>query len=272
MEAELEAERALYWLDGEARLGAVKDARAVERRHRTRSAARGWRAFQLMEEAIGPIGADDGSCPKLAKKEEELAYFIGIVGGANALLDDQAGGGQVGIPVDLLRQVGRASRCLDDERWWGVPTAIEASVWAMVPGTAPDGVDPWTALDEAASRGEAQGVHIARAMHARVAANAGNDAQVRKAIAAFESETPAPPPGIALLEDYGRLIAQHEADLVWTRARGYRAESLGPLPGDGDSTAAGSGGDDPFEGDPFAEDPFATDEPDDTDTPDPETP
>jgi len=281
MEAELTAERALYWYEGERRLAAVKDARVVQRRHHTVAAARGWRAYQALDAALGPLG--QGECPRLKRDEDQLAYFIGLVGGANALLEDQAGGGRVGVPTEVLREVGRASECLDDERWYHVPAAIQGAVWAMVPGTAPDGVDPWDALDQAARKGEAKGVHLARSLQVRVAANAGREDQVKRGLTAFATPSGAPPAEIALLEDYGTMVARHESDLMWTRARGYRARDLGQVPGDASGTDAGSGGQDPFAGDPFAGDdadpfaedggdPFAEDDAPDTDTPETETP
>lgn len=256
MEAELEAERAMYALQGEAQLVAVKDARAVQRRQSTLAARRQWRAYQRLGRVMGPLGE---SCPKLRNREEELVWFIGILGGTMAVLGDSEGGGEVGVPIGVVKEVARAGTCLDDEDWWSVPSALQASVWAMIPGTAPEGVDPFDALEEAANRGETQGMHLARAIQMKVSSVAGRDDRVKEGILAFNEATRSPPAEFALLEDYARKMALHEADLLWTRAGGYRAPTLGELPGDGADDSPGSGAD-PFADDPFAEgggDPFA---------------
>src|SRR5690606_22636498 len=117
--------------------------------------------------------------------------------------------------------------------------AMRAAVWATVPGSAPEGVDPWALLDRAAEGGEAHGVRLARALQAVIASNNGRPDVVRHAVRSFaRSRAEVPPhPEYALFDDYAHVLVRHESDLLWTRAAGHRTLELGVLPGD---AAAGS--------------------------------
>lgn len=258
MEAELDAARAVKLLEGAVLQATVKDARENERRYRADAARRLWRAWANLEAEYGPVGEE---CPTLRKEEDEFTYLLGLVGGANALLQDQASGGQVGVPTNILGLVGRGARCLDSARWWELPAALEAGSWAMVPGRGPEGVDPWLALSEAAARGDASGVRVGRAIQAQLAANAGRRDDLTDAIKGFAAATAATPsdPDYALLDVYAEMVVRHQSDLVWTEHRGYRARALGELPWD--AAEADPDEPDPFGGDPFADDPFADDTP-----------
>ena len=190
------------------------------------------------------------------KEQDEVVVLVGIVGGVLALLRDKASGGTVGIPLDRINAAGRAASCLDNERWWYAPQALQAASWATVPGTAPDDVDPWVLLEESATKGDETGVRFARALQVRIAINSGlNDVAVQgiKAHAQTLKETPTPEEW-NLLDEYSRLVSLHESDLLWTAAAGHRTLDFGELPGDQNEPA----GADPFAADPFAADPFAT--------------
>ncbi len=266
MEAELAAERAMKNLDGEARLIAVKDARNHERRLHTLAASRQWRAFNLLEQEMGVVGE---TCPKLNKPEDQLTWFIGILSGALALVEDMKGGGEIGVPMDTMRRVARGAQCLDDAQWWSVPSALEASVWAMVPGTAPEGVDAFEALHAAAERGDAAGMLMARGLQLNVSALSGRDDEVRKGLEALLEGQMNPPAAYVLLHTYAHDMAQHESDLLWTRATGHRGPGLTSLPPDDNPPETGSTVD-PFGTDPFGADPFSSSESDSTTQPSPE--
>lgn len=251
MEAQLQAERAWFSLTGDARAAEVTDARERERRLRAITAVRLERAFGDLERHFGPVGE---GCPKLRNDEDELAYLLGLVGGSAALLQDQSSGGTVGVTTDRLGKVARGAACLDDERWWHVPAALRAGSWAMVPGSGPADVEPWQALADAAARGDATGMRLARAVQAQVAANAGRSDDVKAAVRAFGAVTATPDPAYRLLDVHASVLVRHQADLIWVAARGHRAPGIGPLP---DDSAAAASSPDPFGADPFASDPFA---------------
>ncbi|TVQ93611.1 MAG: hypothetical protein EA397_03995 [Deltaproteobacteria bacterium] len=270
MAHQIDAERAWATLDGPQRVAEVTDARERERRARATTAGRLNRAYGHVEARFGTIGE---SCPKMRNEEDELTYLLGLIAGAGALLQDQASGGSQGVTTDRLQHVARGAACLDDHRWWHVPSALRAGTWASVPGTAPEGVDPWDALDRAAASGEEQGMLVARAIQAQLAANAGRTEIVERALTkAYASSEPAVAEYL-MLDVNARAILQHQLDLLWVKARGHRSVEPGKLPGRPGLSSAPTN--DPFGEDPFGEDPFASGDdsapgPDDADPPDPE--
>ena len=252
-EAELRVARAKTNLrnDPVGKASEIKDARALADRLNAEAALRFDRAWTHLEDHYGTLGTD--VCPRVNTKDE-VVVLVGIVGGVLALLRDKASGGSVGIPLDRINAAGRAASCLDNERWWHAPQALQAASWATVPGTAPDGVDPWALLEESATKGDATGVRFARALQVRIAINSGlNDVASSgiKAHAQTLKETSTPEEW-NLLDEYSRLVSLHESDLLWTAAEGHRTIDFGELPGDEDDAATA---------DPFAADPFASNEP-----------
>jgi hypothetical protein len=249
-EAELDAGRGLRAPAPD--LGEVEDANLREARAHRQAAGRFLSAWRHLEAEYGPVGE---GCPRLPG-DEGVLYLLGLYAGVNALLHDRAGGGTLGVPMDIPAAVARGSDCLDDARWWHAPRAMRAAADAMVPGLAPRGVDPWVALEAAAAASDPTGVRLGRGLQVLIAANAGRSGDVAhglRAHAAALSSNPADP-AWALLDEYARLVSLHEADLVWTAAAGHRAPALGPLPGD--ARAAPAGPEDPFAGDdPFAASP-----------------
>ena len=241
------------------RTAEIKDARIREQRIHTMAGARFYRSYQQLEATWG--NPDEG-CPNIASRDE-IVYLLGLFSGINALLHDRAGGGELEVPMDLLPRIARASECLDNESWWQVPAAFQAAIWATVPGSGPDDIDPWQALEDAASKGESSGVRLARAVQVLIAANAGQTALVEQGIQAHASSLAATPsqPEWALLDEYARLVTLHQSDLIWTESEGVRTSTLGLLPGPtaGEAPAAPFGEEDPFGAeDPFGEaDPFA---------------
>ena len=251
-EAELDAARAMRNFKelGEVRADEVVDARLRAQRHHALAAARFERGWQHLL-AQYP-GLDAGECPRI-KERDEFVAILGMVGGVLALFHDRAGGGEVGVPLDRPLGATRAAQCFANEAWWSVPQAIAGGSWATVPGSAPEGVDPWAHLDDAAVRGDATGTRVARAIQVLIAANSGRDDVLEPAIEAFAAVEAAPDPDWVLLDEYARLVVQHQSDLIWTRARGHRTRSLGVLPSTDAETdlVPLTGDDDPFGSDPF---------------------
>ncbi|NOY26720.1 MAG: hypothetical protein GXP62_12680, partial [Oligoflexia bacterium] len=157
----------------------------------------------------------------------------------------------VGVPLNQILEVGRATVCLDDARWWGIPSAARYTAWATVPGSGPADVDPWAGLADAAARGDAQGQGIPRALWLFSAANAGKADLVREILDDWPALDPNPDPSTAdnwpLLDSYARVIARHEADLLWIAAQGHRAPAPpAPPPLIQAAPADPFGGADPF--------------------------
>jgi hypothetical protein len=260
-QAELDVARAKETLSalGDGRMPEIIDAGLEADRHNAMAARRFDRAWVHLEALYGPIGAIDGECPKV-KEKDEIVFLIGLLSGTLSVLRDRTSGGSLDLPLDRINAVGRAAGCLDDARWWNTPSAIQAAAWATVPGTAPDGVEPWAMLAEAADGGDSTGVRVARALQVRIAANAGLSEDVAAGIKkhADSLEQTKTPEEWSLLDEYARLVTLHESDLLWTDAEGHRTRVLGELPGDSDSALTGPA----LGADPFADDPFSAPTPD----------
>ena len=235
-------------------LAAVTDARLTRMRTHTRTARRFYRSFQHLETAFGSA---DQACPSI-KKNEEVVYLLGLLGGLFSVLHNGVGGREAGVPLDTVAKVGRAATCLDNERWWHLPKTIQASAWACIPGSGPEGVDPWSIMNEEATAGDLAGMRAARAVLALVAANAGQTDTLESAIQAHAASIATVPsdPEWVLLDEIALALSLHESDLIWTEAKGHRTPTFGELPNSAPPPTDEVPN--PFdEGDPFAEAPAA---------------
>ena len=204
----------------------ARDARIAEQRHHAVAAQRFYTAFGQLE---GEFGAPGDECPDL-EEEDELFYLLGLSAGMLALVHDRAAEGTSGVPMDIPQVVARAATCLENDRWWGGPMALQAVVWAMVPGAAPDGSDPWEFLTTASNLGEAQGVRLARAFQVQILDATGRSEELREAIAqhAESMASTSGDPEWQLLDGYATRMILHISDRVWTAERGHRTP-LGDL-------------------------------------------
>lgn len=250
--AQLDGAFARYHFEGEQKLAGVLDARYREERAHTAAAYRYKRAWDQLEEAYGPVGAD--ACPNI-KEKDEIVYLMGLYAGIHGMLHDQAGGGKVGISFDTLGKVARGTACLDNERWWQVPDAFKWAAYATLDNRE-DG-DPWEELAKTATAGDATGIRLARAVHVMIAGNADRTDDLTAALTAHATsrdEVPADPAWIAM-DRYAFDVSRHESDRLWMATKGHRTPTFGDLPfeeavEDGGGTNP-FGGDDPFGGDPF---------------------
>jgi hypothetical protein len=258
-EAELALERARHNAAalGEGRVAEVTDAMLRGGRAHAKAAERFERSFQALQAEFGTLGdvagagAGGAECPKI-KDKDEFAYAFGLVAGTLALLHDRQAGGVNEIPMDRLAVIARASECLDDADWWHLPSALRGSAWATVPGTGPEGTDPWVLLEQAAQAGEASGVRVARAMQVLIASNSGMQDVMVPALRAHAASIEAVPQNEdwALLDAYAYEVSLHQSDLLWTRERGHRTPAFGAVPSD--EVAAPEPVPQVFEDDPFA--------------------
>jgi hypothetical protein len=248
--AQLDAARARATMSGESMVAVVTDAKIREGRARTMAARRFSLAFQHLEDQYGEVGT--GECPKI-KERDEIVYLMGLFGGINSMLHDKAGGGHIGVQMDILGKVERGTVCLDDATWWHVPAAFRAASRATLLNT--ENGDPWEGLEAAAVGGEGTGVRLARAVQVMITANAGRDELALAALVdhgASEAKM-APNADWVLFDTYAHNISLHESDLYWTKETGHRTPTFGELPG---SDAPAEDGPNPFGDDPFGDDPF----------------
>lgn len=214
-EAELEQLRAIRRGDALA----AQDARIVEKRHHYVAASRFLTAHKQLQLAYG----GSSSCPEL-EREDEPVFLLGLAAGVNAVLHDRAAEGRADVPMGIPAEVSGATACLDNERWFGIPHALQAAVWTSVPGLAPDGARPWQQLERAAERGDKAGVRLARALQVQALGMAGRREEQHRALVGLADgiEAQDANPRWRLLDATGTLIALHESDKMWTKATGHR--------------------------------------------------
>jgi hypothetical protein len=234
-EAELDQLRALKT----GRPMDAQDARVREYRAHELAAARYQKAFGHFVKVFGEPG---GECKPIAK-EDEILYLVGLTGGLLSVLHDRAASGALGVPLDIPGKVAKAAGCLDDGRFWGVPKALQAAVWASVPGSAPAGApDPFVVLRESAKAGQEKGLRLAGAFFAQTAATAGRGEELKVAIREHAAAVRAKPglEAYRTLDRYATMLVEHESDKLWTQATGHRTPvgGFGTFPEDENKPAA----------------------------------
>lgn len=227
-EAELSALRAERARD----IPEARDAAERARRFHEAAALRYLDAFRRLEAEYG-LPETPEECPKLKQDSDRLTWLMGLSSGVLAVVHDAKAGNTAGVPLSIPAAVVRGSACLPDEDWWGVPSAMRASVFALQPDH-PDAGDVWGTFDAAVKRGEAAGVRLASSFYAQTASTVGAEERVAEALrrdAASRAETAADPTW-AMLDRYAQTLILHESDRRWTQATGSRTpgDAYGRLP------------------------------------------
>jgi hypothetical protein len=163
------------------------------------------------------------------------------------------------VPKETILDVARSAQCLADEDWWYGPSAMQAAAWATIPGSAPEGTDPWVLLADVGEKSDTTGIRVARALQVLISVNAGRDDLAEQAIRAHSAARAATPSSerFALFDQYAYNLSRHQSDLFWMKEEGHRTPVFGELPGDdGPEPGPDALGEDPFAEDPFGGDPF----------------
>ncbi|MBO6849650.1 MAG: hypothetical protein JJ867_04120, partial [Marinobacter sp.] len=139
-----------YELQGLAALRAMnadnaEDAMIRQKRAHATAAKRYFRGWQHHNTFYGEPG--NGECPDFDDDLDEFIYLAGLLSGLQALNAEIQSTSAIGVPKNVGSTVARATSCLDNEKWWGAPMALRATVWAMIPGATPDGEDPFQRLE-----------------------------------------------------------------------------------------------------------------------------
>ena len=135
----------------------AQDARIAQKRFLNQAARRQLAGYNSLVLAIAEPG---GECPVFNSDNFELYWLIGLLDGLQAMLNDLATEGSANVPLDIASKVGRGAGCLDNEKWWGLPKAIQAAIWVTIPSNKPADVDPLKVLDQSMQIGLQQGVPI----------------------------------------------------------------------------------------------------------------
>ena len=211
---------------GEKRVSQAKDARIASKRWHAIAAARYYRSYQALTRALGEPGT--GECPNFANDFEQLIWMLGSVAELQAALADVQSNMAVGVPLNVAPKAERGAVCLDDpennKKWWGLPRAIRAALWTIVPGITPKGLDAWDELSKARQLGMQEGVRLASALDGIVAHNASNTNRVRQVIRQHAKSINS----TAAARDYGLVdvmasdLLLELSDRMWTQATGSR--------------------------------------------------
>jgi len=201
-------------------IGEAKDARIRQKRLFALAASRQYKGYKHL---LAEFGEPGETCPDM-DEEEEFFWLLGLVSGLQAVMSDVRGQGEVGVPKDVAMKSVRGSQCLDTKRWWGMPMAMQAAVWTMMPDNAPDGVDPWQALADASEMAGDVGVRLAQAVEVVIADGSGNEERLRDAIRRHAQSVKTTPSNAQyrMLDIVAHQQVLAVSDRLWTEATGSR--------------------------------------------------
>ena len=221
-EAELAYLRAEYRGD----VPAAKDAREVSKRLYARTAERRYEAFKRAMAAYDfDPAAEPLECPFLFSDQDELTFLLGLLTGMQGIVNDSNSGALAGVPRNIAPQAERAAQCVDNEKWGGLPNAVRALVWLLLPDTRPDlSPDPWQVMENSAELSVESGIRASYAVQVVAAETFGRPQVLAQAISEFaEAEE-----RIEVWEEYrlvdevARRIVQFASDKHWSANYGHR--------------------------------------------------
>lgn len=162
-------------------------------------------------------------CTDFYRDFDEFVYMLGLITGLQAVLNDITAQQAVGVPMDIAAKAERAFTCLDNKKWWGVPSAARAVIWNVLPG-ADAGKDVWATFNASMQLGEEAGIRLPHAMYALSAVGKDDQARVRDAIRRFANvkEDFKPNPQYRLADSMAAMIITVLSDRLWTEGVGTR--------------------------------------------------
>lgn len=217
-EHELTGLAALGNMDGNA----AEDAMIRQKRAHALAAKRYFRSWQHHNAYYGEPG--NGECPDFDDDLDEFIYMAGLLSGLQALNAEIQSTSAIGVPKNVGSVVGRATSCLDSEKWWGAPMALRATIWAMIPGAMPEGENAFERLEMSDRQGEKAGVRLSHVFHAIAAMNKGDNERLRDVIrrhAESIEETPSNEEW-AFVDAMSTQMIVAISDRLWVENTGYR--------------------------------------------------
>jgi len=203
----------------------AQDARIAQKRWSALAARRQQEAYRrFVEHYEKTFNFKLGeSCPNMHTDFEKMVYLIGLASGMQAVVNDIASQGAVGVPKDIGGLVERGMTCLDNAEFWGVPMATRAAVWSLLPGASEGKPDPFTVMKDSTRIAERKGVRLAHAIYALSAQATGKEDLLRDALRTYgNSSNMAVNPKFRLFDVMGGLMVQTIADRYWTEKTGTR--------------------------------------------------
>lgn len=221
-----EAELAYLRADYEGDVGAAKDAREEAKRLNALTAKRRYAAFQRAMAAYQfDPAAEPLECPFLFNEQDELTFLLGLLTGMQAIVNDANSGARAGVPKSIAPQAERAATCLDNEKWGGMPNAIRALVWLLLPDTRPElSPDPWQVLEHSRELGVEKGMRVPHALTVVAAETFGRPEKLEEAIASFVAANATVDvwDEYRLVDEVAAGVVRFSSDKYWTANYGYR--------------------------------------------------
>ncbi|WP_225314252.1 hypothetical protein [Marinobacter halotolerans] len=221
-----EAELAYLRADYAGNVPAAKDAREKMKRLNALTAQRRYESFQRAMAAYEfDPGAEKLECPFLFNDQEELTFLLGLLTGMQAIVNDANSGAMAGVPRNIAPQAERAVQCLDNEKWGGLPNAIRALVWLLLPDTQPAlAAEPWRVLGDSSRLGVKTGMRASMAVEAVAAETYGRPDVLADVIARFADSRKGFEvwEEFRLVDDIASQVVRFSSDKHWTAEYGYR--------------------------------------------------
>ncbi|UZE96549.1 hypothetical protein [Alkalimarinus alittae] len=199
----------------------AEDALITQKRHLVSASKRQFTAYNHLVSYYGEPG---GECPDLDDDFDQFIWMAGMLSGLQALNNELQSTSSIGVPKNIASKVERGTSCIDDDQWWGVPMAMKAAVWAMLPGALPHGENAWERLETAQAKGEAARVRLPNVLYAMAAFTNGKDELVKDIIRRHADQVKRHPanPDYALIDTTATIQLQALSDRLWTENTGHR--------------------------------------------------
>lgn len=206
----------------EQRPDEAQDALIAQKRHLVNAAKRQFKAWKSLVKYYGEPGGE--SCPDLDEEFDQFIWLAGMLSGLQALNNEIQSTTAIGVPKNIAAKVERAASCLDDDVWWGVPMAMKATVWAMLPGAEPKGENAWERLETADKKGEKKRVRLPHVLHAMAAFTKGDTERVKNVIRKHAEAIKKRPsrPSHKMIDAMATYNLTALSDRMWTENTGHR--------------------------------------------------
>lgn len=166
----------------------------------------------------------EGKCPSFRNDNEQLLLLISATSALQALQNDVASGRLINVDMALPPKVARAMSCLDNEKWWGEPKAIQAGLRIILPKNPQEEADGWRDLQNATDIGLQTGVRLSHATYAIIAYTKSREDYLRDALKRYENvPVQTLNKQYALFDQVAGLQVRHIADRFWMQYQNHRA-------------------------------------------------
>jgi hypothetical protein len=219
----------------------AQDARIVEKRALILAAQRYWSGYQGKRAAFAQSNEGGSAyknvgyksekivdknqnkhCPQKMDASAQMLWLVGMLDGLLAVMSDSLAERAANIPLSAIGEIAEDAQCLQDERSWGMASAVPAMVAALKSG---DATPYLPALRKASQLGFNQGVRLAAVLEANIYVAQGNDVALKDAIRRYVGDVKQPfkvNADYALFDAAATEHVQAMSDQLWMRATGHR--------------------------------------------------